>query len=236
MRVLAIIVARGGSKRLPRKNLRLLQNRPLIQWTVDFALTCEIFDQIVISTDDAEIMACAVSAGAPHSELRPTELATDTALAADVALYELSRAEAGGGRFDAVALLQPTTPLRRQERWLEAHDLLCKHPDTPGVIGVAKSPASPFHMFTFEDDGHIAPLFPDGLQARSQDLPTSVMVNGSLYLIRSDVLRREKRFFVDGMRAVLCSEPEENIDIDTLEDFTKAEAMLCAGPDLKRGH
>jgi len=229
-RIFALIPARGGSKRVPRKNLLPLHGRPLVQWTVLFARQTGLFDQVVISTDDTEILEAATQAGADAFGLRPGALSHDTATSIDVALYELARAEAASGPYDYIAFLQPTSPFRKIQRWQDAVDLLDHNPETPSVIGVAPVTVEPYHMFTLTDDQTVTPLFPDYLQKRTQDLPQTVAVNGSLYLVRCDVLKAQRSFFFPTSRAVLCVDPRENIDIDTPLDFQMAQQILGSGP------
>jgi CMP-N-acetylneuraminic acid synthetase len=226
-KIIALIPARGGSKRVPRKNVLPFHGRPLVQWTVLFAQQTGLFDQIVISTDDPEIMEAATQAGASSFGLRPDVLSHDTATSVDVALYELERAEAANGPYDYVALLQPTSPYRRTERWQEAAALLDQNDEVPSVIGVAPVAVKPYHMFTMSDDQTITPLFPDYLTHRTQDLPPTVAVNGSLYLVRCDVLKKQRSFYFAASRTVSCDDPRENIDIDTPYDFEMAKLHLA---------
>lgn len=226
LKMLAIVPARGGSKRVPRKNLLPLHGRALLQWTVAFAVSSKMFEAVVISSDDAEITACGLDAGAVSFGLRPLALSHDMATSVDVALYELEQAEEKYGAFNYVALLQPTTPFRKYERLHDAVALLADHPDVPSVVGVSPVSAPPYHMFTLADDHSVSPLFPDHLSTRTQDLPTTVEVNGSLYLVRADALRKRKSFYFDTSRAVLCDDPRESVDIDTFEDFEAAKHLL----------
>ena len=113
MNVLALIPARGGSKGLPRKNLLPLCGRPLVQWSVDTALSCTAIDSVVVSTDDDEIASIAVTAGAEVPFLRPAYLAGDTASSVDVIIHALDFLESQGRLFDLVLLLEPTSPLRQ---------------------------------------------------------------------------------------------------------------------------
>lgn len=226
-KILALIPARGGSKRVPRKNVLPLHGRPLVQWTVRFACDAGLFDRIAISTDDPEIMAAATDAGAVSFGLRPDILSHDTATSVDVALHALDSAQTRDGTYDYVALLQPTSPFRKAVRWQEAIAVLDAHPEVPSVIGVAPVTTPPYHMFTMAADRTITPLFPDQLGARTQDLPETVAVNGCLYLVRSEVLRARRSFYFDTSRAVLCDDPRESIDIDTPHDFEMAKVLLA---------
>lgn len=225
MKILALIPARGGSKRIPNKNVREFCGKPLIAWTIEFALGCELFDQVLLSTDSPEIMAAGVAAGLIKDALRPAHLATDTASTLDVALYELARAESAFGAFDAVAILQPTTPYRNREIWLRAIELL-RESGTEAVIGTAPASPTPYHCFQIGEKGFLDPLWPDMLPLRTQDLPPTLYVTGSLYLVDRHVLSEQRTFFPARTRAVVCASSLENIDLDTPEDWKLAELLF----------
>jgi len=232
MKILALIPARGGSKRLPGKNIMPLHGRPLIDWSISFALNSKIFDQIIVSSDDPNIIQCAVKSGAKTSGLRPKKLSDDNATSVDVALHELACAERNSGFFDYLVLLQPTTPYRKLEILHQAINILEKNPDVPSVVSVSNVLAKPYHMFTMLENGSIKPLFPDFLKSRTQDLPETFQLNGSLYVVRPNSLKLKRKFYFNDSRAVLCSDVQENIDIDTLSDFKNAERLLEKYKDI----
>lgn len=226
LRTLAITPARGGSKRLPGKNLMPLNGVPLICRSVRFALGTQLFARVIVSSDDAAILAAARAEGADDHGLRPAELASDTAATAQVLQYELDRSERRWGAFDLVALLQPTTPFRRVERWQAAMRIMQDDRSVPSVIGVSALETHPFQAFSMSADGGLTSLFPEMLSVRSQDLPVAVRANGSLYLIRSDELRRTGQIYYPRSCGVLCEAEDEGLDIDTAEDFARAEATV----------
>lgn len=227
MRVLAVIPARGGSKRLPGKNTRPLHGRPLIGWSIDFARSIDWFSELHVSTDSPEIAAVAEACGAPVPRLRPAALATDEAGSVDVVLDALDWLAGHGRTFDAVALLQPTSPVRRAERWHEARRLLAQG-GCDGVVGVAPAATHPYLVFRRGADGLLARWDPAGAGVtRSQDMPPAWQVNGALYLVRTDALRAERSFFPARCAPVVCDEPVENIDIDTPDDWQRAEAVVA---------
>lgn len=225
MKTLAIIPARGGSKRLPGKNVRPFAGVPLIGWSIRFARRFARFDHVLVSTDDAAIAEACRLEGLPVDWLRPAHLAEDTSPTLDVVLDALAREAKAGRSYDTVALLQPTSPMRLIERWQAAFELL----DTgacEAVVGVGAAKTHPFHTFRFHPDGRLDPfLGRGGLQLRGQDLPHAVAVAGNLYLIREAALRRERSFFPQNVRAVLCDLPFETIDIDTPLDWLVAETL-----------
>lgn len=224
MATLAIIPARGGSKRLPGKNIRSFAGTPLIAWSIQFAQAYPQFDAVVVSTDSPEIAAVSAAAGRDVPRLRPDHLATDTATTISVVLDVLTHEATAGRRYDMVALLQPTSPMRLTKRWDEAFALLEK-PDLDAVIGVAPVRTHPFHTFRY-DAGALLPIYDrQALTQRSQDLPPVVAVAGNLYLARTSALERYQTFFPERTAGVLCNEPSETIDIDDELDWVVAETI-----------
>lgn len=227
MKTLAIIPARGGSKRLPGKNTLPLLGLPLVNWAAQFAVQSELFDHVILSTDSQEIADTCDVNGVYIPGLRPAELATDTATSMDVALHALDMAEDQFGEMDAVALLQPTNPFRRGSLWAQAFSAVLGGAD--GAIGVTKTPFAPHHSFVVTKD-QMTPLFPDGLTLRGQDLPHTVYVNGSLYLVRKQVLRAQKTFFPTNAHPIQGDHVLDSLDIDTAKDFAAADRF---GTDYK---
>ena len=227
MKALCVVPARGGSKRLPRKNVLDLCGKPLVGWSIEFAKSSGLFTKTVISSDDQEITDVAMQFGAETHGLRPSDLSGDMASSIDVVRYELDQAEKDGEKYDFVALMQPTTPYRDLSRWVEAFDILKNNDTVPSVIGVREVEETPYHMFDLGTDGEIKALFPDGLKMRSQDLPRTVVITGSMYIVRADALRRDHSLFFPTSRAVICQSDLESIDIDTADDFAKAELLLA---------
>jgi CMP-N,N'-diacetyllegionaminic acid synthase len=225
MRTLAIIPARGGSKRLPGKNIRPFLGRPLIQWSIEFAKSVDQFSSIFVSTDSDDIANSCKSIGFSVNSRRPQNLASDTASSVDVALDALARAELSEGRFDLVALLQPTTPIREKIRWDQAFDLI-KRGAFDAVLGVTQARSHPYQVFKQEANFGLTPWLDRAeLHLRSQDLPAAFCVNGGLYLIRSEVLKSERTFFPSRTGGVHFQAPYESMDIDTEADWVVSEAL-----------
>jgi CMP-N-acetylneuraminic acid synthetase len=225
LKTVAIIPARGGSKRLPGKNVRSFLGVPLIAWSIRFAKALGRFDRIVVSTDSEEIAAVSRSEGVEVPYLRPSPLASDTATSADVVLDVLARERRAQKDFDLVALLQPTSPVREPSRWHDAFARM-ERDDCDAVIGVAPAHPHPFHVFHWEEGCRLRPFGePQGTRLRSQDLPPAVYVAGNMYLIRSAVLEAERSFFLPRTVGVLCDQPCEAFDIDTEADWIAAEAL-----------
>ena len=226
MKLLALIPARGGSKRVPRKNVRLLGDKPLIAWSIDFARELEQIGAVVVSTDDTEIAAVATAAGAMLDRLRPPHLASDTASSLDVALYELDRYEAAHGPVDGVLLLQPTSPFRRRATVLEGIALFSE--TRRAVVGMAAAATHPAWCFSIED-GRIVRFAGGTMPSRSQDLPPAYQISGGLYIISPEQLRAERTFFPADAAAIVSTDEVEILDIDTEWDWLCAEQAVNSG-------
>jgi CMP-N-acetylneuraminic acid synthetase len=225
LKTLAVIPARGGSKRLPAKNTRSFLGVPLIGWSISFALKMDRFDNVVVSTDSEEIANASRLAGIEVPDLRPAALATDTASSADVVLDVLAREQQSGRSYGLVALLQPTSPVREPSRWLRAFERI-EQGDCDAVIGVAHARSHPFHVFHWEEGAVLRPFSdPQGLRLRSQELPDAVYVCGNMYLIRPTTLEQQRGFFPARTCGILCDQPYEAIDIDTEADWVAGEAL-----------
>ena len=225
MRILALILARGGSKRLPGKNIQLLGGRPLIGWSIDISkLIPEVCD-ILVSTDDPKIQDVAKELGVYAPWLRPKELSTDNSSSVDAALHALDWYESKHGVVDGLLLLQPTSPFRRIEKIKEGVELFSTH-KCDSVLGVSPTHAHPKWTFTIENST-LSPFLSDhGLNTRSQDLESSYVINGSFYLISPDALRQEKSFFIEGTLPLVIDSSIESLDIDTEQDWQYAEYCL----------
>jgi len=224
MRILALITARGGSKRLPGKNIRMLGGKPMIVWSIDVARNVPEIVDILTSTDDPAIAEICAAAGALVPWLRPANLATDTATSVDVALHALDWYERNRGPVDGLLLLQPTSPFRTRETLLKGVQLFSEN-DRQSVLGV--SPAHDHPMWTLKKDGkYLVPYLQEhGLEKRSQDLPLAYVVNGGFYLMSPNELRAGRSFL--GLKAIplIFESPDQALDIDTQWDFSMAELI-----------
>jgi CMP-N,N'-diacetyllegionaminic acid synthase len=225
MKILALITARGGSKRLPGKNIKLLGGQPLIAWSIGVAKNIPDICDILVTTDDEGIAGVARSFGALVPWLRPANLANDTASSVDVALHALNWYENENGKVDGLLLLQPTSPFRTRETVLRGVTVFRENKGQ-SVLGV--SPAKSHPMWCFSVNDQIMQPFMDGggLHLRSQDLPPAYEVNGAFYLIAPDQLRATSSFYGEGVIPLIMDEPKESIDIDTEWDFLCAEALV----------
>lgn len=231
MRLLALILARGGSKRVRGKNLRPLGAKPLIVWSIDVARGISEIAATLVSTDEPEIAEVARRAGALVPWLRPAELATDTASSLDASLHALDWFETHMGAVDGLMLLQPTSPFRRRGSVLSGIELFRANGLRP-VVGLSPAHSHPLWCFKILG-GKLHPYVSGGgLHLRSQDLPPAYTLNGAFYLIAPAQLRATRSFFCDDMVPLLMSEPGESIDIDTEWDWRLAQTLLETGAPM----
>jgi CMP-N,N'-diacetyllegionaminic acid synthase len=224
VRILALIAARGGSQRLPGKNLRPLGGRPLLVWSINAASGVPDICDILVSTDSAAIAEVARDAGALAPWLRPAALATDDASSAAVAVHALDWYEQARGPVDGLLLLQPTSPFRTRQTVLRGCELFGEH---HGRSVIAVSPAKSHPMSCFRVEAGMMRPFMSGGDVRSQDLPPAFVVNGALYLISPERLRAQRSFYGDATVPLIIDDPAQGIDIDTEWDWRLAEAVLA---------
>ena len=224
MRILALITARGGSKRLPGKNIRALGGKPLIVWSIDVVKDIPEICDILISTDDPEIAKICSEAGAYVPWLRPAELATDTASSVEVAEHALDWYEAEKGVVDGLLLLQPTSPFRTKKTVREGIELF-RHNGLKPVLGVSPTHDHPMWTLKMEGDCLVPFMQEHGFGTRSQDLPPVFVVNGSFYLITPAELRVCRSFVGEKTIPLLIESAQEALDIDTEWDFKIAESI-----------
>jgi len=234
VRILGLIPARGGSKRLPRKNVLPLAGKPLIAWSIGAALASERLSRVIVSTDDEEIATVARTHGADVPFLRPAALASDTASTLEVLLHALGVLAGQGEQFDYLALLQATSPLRQAADIDSAVSLLLKR-QADAVISVCENGHPPEWSNTLPADGSLSGFFRPGIRStRSQDLPTSYRLNGAIYLFDCKRLLESKSLDMDDNAYAYIMPRERSIDIDTALDFRIAEVMAthaAAGED-----
>lgn len=227
MKVLGVIPARGGSKGVPRKNLRPLCGKPLLAWTAETALAAPCLERVVLSTDDEEIAALGRALGLEVPFLRPAELATDEALAIDVVLHALAFCEQQWGRFDAIFTLQPTNPLRTAGDITGAAALL-EQTGADSVISFADAgDKHPARMKQIGEDLRVIdPPFAEAVEGMPRQLlPKYYLREGSVYLTRRDVLVQQRSLKGSDCRAWIIP-PDRAVNLDTELDFALAELLL----------
>lgn len=223
--ILAVIPARGGSKGVPRKNIRDFAGRPLIAHTIVAARAMKCAARVVVSTDDAEIADVARAHGAEVPFLRPAELAADETPTLPVLRDLLMRLAGEPYAPHLVVLLQPTSPLRTARHIDDALDQY----DASGadsLISVCPVSQHPALMKTIDAAGRVAPFLPGSPRAaRRQDLPAVYRPNGAIYITRPDLILDENRLLGDDTLAFMMTEAE-SVDLDSELDFVIAELIL----------
>lgn len=226
-RLLIVVPARGGSKGLPRKNVRVLAGRPLLAWTADAIRAAAIPGALaVLSTEDDEIAEAGRAAGLEVPFRRPHEHATDEAGAEEVALHALDwAAQKFGSMPESVMLLQPTSPFRGPASIAQADALLRADAAAQGILGVKAIHRTLATLYRLEDGGRLAPLAAGRVSgARRQDLQPLYTPNGAMYLVRASALREHRSFFPEACRA-LVMDALSSLDIDDEDDWAIAEAV-----------
>ena len=220
--IIAIIPARGGSKRLPGKNIKLLAGKPLIAWTIEAALESKVFDHVFVSTDCDEIAQVSKSHGAEVPFLRPAEIATDTATTNDVVNHLVEWFEKQHNReVTTVAILQPTSPLRNAKHIQEAFQVM-KDKQAKAIISVCELEHPIQFCNTLGLDGSMDGFIdPKNIQ-RTQDLEPYYRLNGAIYILSREYVNKFSEMYSEGTYSYLMSS-QVSIDIDTYEDFKLAE-------------
>ena len=223
-KTLAVIPARGGSKGVAKKNIKPLAGKPLIAWAIESALRSELLDAVVISTEDEEIAAVARDWGASVPFLRPSALARDDTPGIEPIMHALGQLP----DFDAVLVLQPTSPLRTTED-IDACIELAQKLRAPSAVSVTKPEKHPLWMYRIDADLCLHALIDAPAVSRRQDLPAVYALNGALYYARTEWLHRH-RTLVSAETVAYVMPPERSIDLDTLLHWEFAELLLKKRP------
>ena len=229
--LLAVIPARGGSKGLPGKNIRPFAGLPLIAHSILCAKLCPEINACVVSTDSPEIAETAKRFGAGVPFLRPAELARDDTAMWPVLRHALEAMETDGRRYDALLLLEPTTPFRLPEDIAGVWARLQASPEADGIVSVSRPDFNPIWNGVVDRGGWMGPLVEDGQRyVRRQDVPDVYRINGMLYLWRAAFVRSEIESWRAGRRHLMYEVPAaRSLDIDTLEQFEHAEWLVREG-------
>ena len=236
MRVLGIITARGGSKGVPGKNLKLLAGKPLLAYTIEAARASRVLDRVILSTEDEAIAAAARELGCEVPFIRPAELSRDDTPHLPVIQHASAWMQNQGNyQSDVVMVLQPTSPLRTATDITHAIALL-ESSGADSVLSVTEVPAHnhPSRTLRLDDEG-FAELFANGAPVRTrinrrQDLPEAWVMNGAIYACRTRLLSAPDPSLY-GDRVVAYRMPiERSISIDTMDDWADAERALIRQP------
>lgn len=216
---LAMITARGGSKRIPRKNIKEFCGKPILAYSIEAARSSGAFDEVMVSTDDPEIAGIAVKYGASVPFFRSEATANDYASTDDVIMEVLKTYEEHGEHFDNFCCIYPTAPFVTGERLKQAMELLA---DSDSVMPVVPFSYPPQRGLLISEEGFLKRQFPEYALARSQDLQKIYHDCGQFYACRTDVFLKERTTDVKGQVPLVLTEMEVQ-DIDTLEDWEIAE-------------
>jgi N-acylneuraminate cytidylyltransferase len=224
---IAIIPARGGSKRIPRKNLRPFHGKPIIAYSIETALQSGLFERVIVSTDDHEIAELAKSHGAEVPFMRPDALADDFATTIAVIRHAIASIVQQGGQPDYVCCLYATAPLLAVEALQEAAARIEQRPDKSYVFSVTRFDFPVQRALKLGADGAVDALYPQYRDTRSQDLEPAFHDAGQFYIGRTDAWMRGDAIMSP------CSLPYELPryrvqDIDTLDDWQRAELLYAA--------
>jgi CMP-N,N'-diacetyllegionaminic acid synthase len=227
MRTLAVVPARGGSKGVPRKNIKLLAGKPLLQYTAEAALGSRRLTKVILSTEDEEIAQVGRDCGLQVPFIRPSELAKDDTPTLPVVQHAVRTLEAQGEVFDAICILQPTNPLRTAADIDGCIELLART-TADSVVSVLAVPHehNPHWVYFCDENnelhlstGEATPI------PRRQELPPAYHRDGSVYLMRRDTLIEKNSLYGSRLLGYLVAR-ERSVNVDTHEDFQWAETML----------
>jgi CMP-N-acetylneuraminic acid synthetase len=217
-RVLGVVPARGGSKGVPRKNIRLLAGEPLIGHTLRTARQVASLDQLVVSTDDSEIASISQSYGVRVID-RPKRLAEDNSPTETALLHALDTLETEGERFDIILVLEPTSPLRSAQTIAEAV-VVCVDGSAPSILAVRESREN----FGFIQNGYFRTIIPDAPRRRQERQPVYIE-SSTIYACRVEYLRRTGTLVADNWGALVVP-ASEAADINNEDDFQWVEYLM----------
>ena len=221
-KILAIIPARGGSKRLPRKNILEINGKPLISWSIEAGLNSKYIDKVIVSTDNEEIKKVSNVYNIEVID-RPSELATDTATTFDALEHAILSLKE---KYDYILLLQATSPLRNTTHIDEAIEII-NNKNSNSVVSVSEMDHSPLWSNTLPEDKSMKGFLREEVKSkRSQDLEPYYQLNGAIYICKTEVLLKEKTFFIEDNIFAYIMDKKYSADIDEKIDFKIAELIM----------
>ena len=221
----AVIMARSGSKGLPKKNVKVLHGKPLIVWTILAALESQYIDNVIVSTDDPKIAELAVEYGAEVPFIRPAKLASDTTSSIDVLKHAIDQLENTGRIFDLVVMLEPTSPLREAKDIDSGIDCLIES-NAGAIVSVCKAESThPAFMFRKKSNNKLEPfLGKQPTNLRRQDIEPLFFLEGSFYISWVNILKSKHSFYHD--KTIAYELPKwKSLEIDDADDFIMVEAL-----------
>jgi N-acylneuraminate cytidylyltransferase len=218
--ILAVIPARGGSKGLIRKNLCDLAGKPLIAWTIEETKKSQYIDRCILSSEDIEIINVAKLYGCEVPFVRPNQFAQDDSTSIEVILHAISKIN----NYDYVVLLQPTSPLRSVEDIDKCIEKIVET-NAPSCVSVTIPDKSPYWMYTLEQNSKMIPLIDQDLILRRQDLPSTFVLNGAVYIAKTEWFIENKSFFTYETVGYVMDK-KRSYDIDTIEDLMICEYLI----------
>jgi len=223
---LAIIPARGGSKGLPRKNILPLLGKPLIGWTIEQSKKSKYLDRIIVSTEDEEIMEVSKSFGAEVLQ-RPKDLAQDKTPTSDVIIHVIETLEKEGYKYDFIVLLEPTSPLRKDDDIDNAIKMIYNNSNADSLVSLGEIHLEhPEYVKIIDDDGFVFPYSQTNKKYyRRQDLPKAYFPYGVIYICKTGVFREKLTFYTDKTIPYIIDR-WQNYEIDDLYDFLCIESIL----------
>lgn len=230
MKNIAIIPARSGSKGLKNKNIKLLNGKPLIFYTIQAAIKSGIFDEIMVSTDSEEYAKIAFENCANVPFLRDVELSNDVASSWDVVRDVIDKYKTIKNlNYDTVTLLQPTSPLRMYADIINAYNML-EQKNATSIISVCESDINPFYINTLKNDLCLNKFIDKNLvNTQRQSFDTYYKINGAIYMCLTKILDNVEDMLYDKSSFAYVMPAERSIDIDSLLDFKIAETILKEG-------
>lgn len=221
---LAIIPARSGSKGIIDKNIKRMNDKPLMAYTIEACMKSGIFDEIIVSTDSMEYADIAKQYGASVPFLRPDNLATDEAATIDVILHVLNKLKDSGSTFDYFMLLQPTSPLRNEKHILESAKLLLDK-GADSIVSICKLQHPVYLNVKLDNMGYLEVPFRDKEQIRRQEIPEQYRINGAIYLTGTEFFLKNRSFYY-GKTVPFIMDILTSIDIDDEFQFRFAEYIM----------
>jgi CMP-N,N'-diacetyllegionaminic acid synthase len=226
MKALAIVPARGGSKGVPRKNIRSVGGRPLLDYALECANLSQKLSATVVSSDDTEILDQAARWPGVRALRRPDELATDASPVVDTVQHVIDAERADGREYDCIVLLQATAPMREPWHVDEAIELLVAHPEAQSVVSVTElREPHPSRMYWRDDDGLLVSMLPQYEQRRRQDVPPVLYRNGALYIVRTGDFERTRSLMIKPTLPYVMSD-RYLLNIDERRDMLLAELLI----------